>query len=104
MGNLPGFVDFSSDDQRVAIRHWPADRADHARLSTGRKRPHNREALDGAIHLELGRRLFEVAHYLVAIRAEQSGILNAPGVLLQMLADRVQPPFAGQSRDNIELT
>ena len=104
MGNFPGFVDLASDHQRVAIRHSPGDRADHVGVPTGWTRPDNRNALDQIVHLEFGRKLFQIARYPVAIRAEQSGILNAPGILLQMVIDRVQPPFDGQSRENVELT
>src|SRR6266481_4662954 len=81
MGNLPGFVDLSSDRQRVAIRHSAGDRADRARLSTGRQRSDDREALDRIIHLELWWELFQIAHYPAAIRGEQPGILNATGIL-----------------------
>jgi len=39
-----------------------------------------------------------------AIRTEQSGILNAPGILLQPLIDRFQLPVAGQGRNTVDLT
>ncbi len=77
MGNLPGLVDLSSDDQRVAIGHAPRDRANHARVSTGRNRPDDRDTLDRAIHRKPGRNLFEITRYPAAIRAKQSGVLNA---------------------------
>src|SRR5436305_10921985 len=103
MRDFPSFVDLTSDDQRVAIWHVPGNRADHMRLPSSRKRPLDRNALDGIIHLEIGRKPFQVAPYLAAVCAEQAGILNTAGVLLQMVIDRVQPAFGGQTGNEVQL-
>src|SRR6185369_4592291 len=84
MGDFLGLVDLTSDDQCVAIRHVPGDCADHMRLPSGRERPVDRNAPDGIIHLEIGRKPFQVARYLAAVCAEQTGILNAAGVPLNV--------------------
>src|SRR2546430_14327953 len=104
MGNLPGFVDLSSDDQRVAIRHVPGDRADHVGLPPSRKYSLDRDALDRIIRLKLGREPFQIARYLATVRAEHAGILNASGILLQMLIDRIKPTFVGPTGDEVKLT
>jgi len=104
MGDFLGLVDLTSDDQCVAIRHVPGDCADHMRLPSGRERPVDRNAPDGIIHLEIGRKPFQVARYLAAVCAEQTGILNAAGVRLQMVIDRIQPAFARQTGNEVQLT
>ena len=73
------------------------------RLPSGRERPLDRNAPDGIIHLEIGRKPFQVARYLAAVCAEQAGILNAAGILLQMVLDRIQSAFAGQTDDEVQL-
>jgi hypothetical protein len=39
-----------------------------------------------------------------SVCAEQAGILNAAGILLQMVIDRIQPAFAAQTGDEVQLT
>ena len=103
MGNLPGFVDLSSDDQRVAVRQAPGNRADQVGLPPGRSHSLDRDALGGIIHLKPGREPFQVARCAAAVCVEQTGILNASRILLQMLVDRVQPAFVGQAGDEVQL-
>ena len=104
VGNLPRFVDLTSDDQRIAARHSSGDRADDASLPSCRQRPNDRDIPDNVIRPKFGWKLSHVAGYLAAVRAEQRSIVNPAGVLLQIVIDRVQLSFAGQACDEVQLT
>lgn len=97
MGNLPRFVDLTSDDQRVAAWSFSRDRADDANLPSCWQRPNDRNVSDNLIGLKFGWKLRHVAGDLAAVRAEQSAIVNAAGVLLQILINRIQLSFARQA-------
>jgi hypothetical protein len=103
VGDLARLVDFPADHQRVAIGHAAGDRADHAPLLTGRKRPDDRHVPDDIVHPEFGRNPFEIARDSPPAGIEQRGILNAAGILSQMLADGIDPAIGGQRRDEVEL-
>ena len=96
VGNLPRLVDLTSDDQRIAARHSSGDRADDASLPSCRQRPNDRDIPDNVIRPKFGWKLSHVAGDLAAVRAEQCGIVNPAGVLLQIVIDRVQLSFAGK--------
>src|SRR6476646_5664164 len=87
----------------TSLGHVPSDCTDHMGLRSSRKRPLDRNALDGIIHREFGRKPFQIARQLAAVRAEQAGILDAAGILLQMLIDPVQPALVGQTGDEVQL-
>src|ERR1700712_3865774 len=89
VGNLPGFVDLTSNHQGIAIWRSLSYRADHVGLWTGRQFPNNREILDGTINLEL-RQLFKVPRNLATIRGEQSSVVDPAGILSYLLVDRLQ--------------
>ncbi|MET0724143.1 MAG: hypothetical protein ABWY64_25390, partial [Tardiphaga sp.] len=69
-----------------------------------RQRPNDRDIPDNVIRPEFRWKLSHVAGYLAAVRAEQCGIVNPAGVLLQILIDRSQLTFARQACDEVQLT
>ena len=104
VGNLPRFVDLTSDNQRVAAWRFSRDRADDANLPSCRQRLNDRNVSDNLIGLKFGWKLRHVAGDLAAVRAEQSAIVNAAGVLLQILINRIQLSFARQACNEVQLT
>ena len=96
MGYAHGFIDTSSDHQYLAARKLPLNRANVLGLNARLADHRDLRALRHDGSLESGRQALDIAGDAFTIGAKQTGELDAPRILLQMLFNRLQPSLLGQ--------